>query len=375
LATSRSWLAGSGQEAITYDPTSALLTKLKNARGNAWTWSYTPPSGSGANWNWEECGPGGDCLNARYDWLTGLPIYYTDKRNVTDNYRYDDFDRLSALGYNADSTSGYPKTSINYTYDAGDRVTQMVDTGGGNHSSSGNTQNIQYDLLDNMTQFESPEGTVNYGYQYQGSGQGYYWDLRQSMQLVGQSQVNYTYNTAEQLTEAQQGGLTASIGYDGAARRYSLTLPNGIAINYTYDNDSRITQLAYSANSTSLGALTYSYDSDSRAVGKGGSFATVNLPGAVSNNTYDIANRITKWNGVTGGSDANIISTLIHRTGPLIPGASGINYQRSPAAVAHSTTMLSAAVNLITMLESAFHICGMASSGLRSITRIWFRIC
>jgi len=288
--------------AFTYDPTSARLTKLKNALGNAWTWSYTAPSGSGYMWNWEECGPGGGCYTAQYDWATSLPLVYTDVRTVSDNYSYDDFDRLQELQYNVNATSGYPQTTINYTYDAGDRISEMVDTGGGNHSSSGNTQDIYYDLLDNVTEFKSPEGTVNYGYQ----GSGYYWSLRQSMQLVGQSQVNYTYNPAEQLTEVQQGGLSASIGYDQAARRLSLTLPNDVAVNYTYDNDSRITQLAYAANSNSLGALTYNYDSDSRAVGKGGSLAAVNLPAALSANAYNIGNRITKWNGVTaGGYDAN----------------------------------------------------------------------
>ena len=287
--------------AFTYDPTSARLTKLKNALGNAWTWSYGPPSGSGAVWNWEECGPGGACLTGQNDWTTGLPTAYTDRRSVADAYAYDDFDRLSELHYNVNSTSGYPNTEITYTYDAGDRVTQMADTGGGNHSASGNTQNLQYDLLDNITQFESPEGTVNYGYQ----GSGYYWILRQSMQLAGQSQVNYTYNPAEQLSTVQQGSLTASIGYDAAARRSSLTLPNGVTVNYTYDNDSRITQLAYSANSVSLGGLTYSYDGDSRAVGKGGSLAAVNLPAAVSSNAYAISNAITKWNGVSASSDGN----------------------------------------------------------------------
>jgi len=287
--------------ASTYDPTSARLTKLKNGLGHAWTWSYTPPSGSGDVWNWEECDPGGTCLTAQNDWSTGLPLKFTDKRAVSDNYSYDDFDRLSELQYNVNSTSGYPKTSINYTYDAGDRVTEMVDTGGGNHSSSGNTQNLQYDLLDNITQFASPEGTVNYGYQ----GSGYYWTLRQSMQLVGQSQVNYTYNPAEQLDYISQGGLATEIGYDSAARRSYLEGPFAVTSDYTYDSDSRISQIQYYHSLTSLGELTYNYDGDGREVGEGGNFAAINLPAAVSNNTFNLSNGITKWNGVTGGSDAN----------------------------------------------------------------------
>ncbi|MGA2410972.1 MAG: hypothetical protein ABSG46_11370 [Candidatus Binataceae bacterium] len=99
--------------ALTYDPTSARLTKLKNALGHAWTWSYTSPSGSSDVWNWEECVPGGGNYTGQFDWATGLPLVYTEVRTVSDNYSYDDFDRLSELQYDVNATSGYPQTTVN----------------------------------------------------------------------------------------------------------------------------------------------------------------------------------------------------------------------------------------------------------------------
>jgi hypothetical protein len=218
---------------------------------------------------------------------------------------------LSELQYNINSTSGYPKTTVDYTYDLADRVTQMADTGGGSHSGSGNTQNLQYDLLDNVTQFASPEGTINYGYQ----GSGYYWTLRQSMQLSGRSQVNYSYNDAEQPTYIQQGGLAATMEYDSAGRYTGGEGPVSITLGYTYDNDSRINQIAYGRGLNSIGNLTYNHDADSRAVGEGGTLAAVNLPAAISSNTFNIANGITTWNGVGASHDANNNLTTDPSTG------------------------------------------------------------
>jgi YD repeat-containing protein len=47
---------------------------------------------------------------------------------------------------------------------------------------------------------------------------------------------------------------------DDANRRTSLTLPNGLVTEYSYDAASRLTGLTYKNGSTVLGTLTYSYD-------------------------------------------------------------------------------------------------------------------
>jgi RHS repeat-associated protein len=56
---------------------------------------------------------------------------------------------------------------------------------------------------------------------------------------------------------------------------------------------------------TNLGTLSYAYDADSGIAGKGGSLAAVNLPSAVSNNTYSHRNQILTWNGTSATSDAD----------------------------------------------------------------------
>ena len=68
------------------------------------------------------------------------------------------------------------------------------------------------------------------------------------------------------------------INYDNANRRTSLTLPNGVTIGYSVDNDSRITGLTYTAGSTQLGTLTYGYDADGRVTSKNGTLAVIALP-------------------------------------------------------------------------------------------------
>src|SRR5207249_3323920 len=102
-----------------------------------------------------------------------------------------------------------------------------------------------------------------------------------------------------------QGGRNVGLAYDPANRRTSLTLPNGTTMQYTYDSDSRLTGIAYSLGSNSLGNLTYSYDASNSRVQMGGSFARTALPQPLGSATYDAANELTNWNGVSFSYDAN----------------------------------------------------------------------
>jgi RHS repeat-associated protein len=84
-----------------------------------------------------------------------------------------------------------------------------------------------------------------------------------------------------------------------------LTLPNGAAVVYGYDNDSRLTGLTYQFGSNTLGNLTYGYDQLGQRTQVSGSFARTGLPGAVTSATYDAANELTNWNGLALSYDAN----------------------------------------------------------------------
>ncbi len=63
------------------------------------------------------------------------------------------------------------------------------------------------------------------------------------MTVVGQTQVVYTYDNANRLTQVQQGTSTVTLAYDDADRRTSLTLPNTNSIVYAYDAASQLTTL------------------------------------------------------------------------------------------------------------------------------------
>ncbi len=102
-----------------------------------------------------------------------------------------------------------------------------------------------------------------------------------------------------------RAGGSVGFAYDNANRRTTLTLPNGVTVAYSYDSDSRVAGMTYSAGGNQLGNLTYSYDADGRVVAKGGSMASTGLPAAVSGNTFNAANAMTAFNGATLSYDAN----------------------------------------------------------------------
>jgi RHS repeat-associated protein len=154
-----------------------------------------------------------------------------------------------------------------------------------------------YDGLDRLTGEQSPQGDVTYSYDNA--------NRRTSMTVAGQPAVNYSWDNANRLTQITQNGNTVGFVYDNASRRTTLTLPNGVTVAYTYDNDSRVSGITYTAGSTQLGNLSYTYDADGRRTAAGGSLAAVNLPAAVSSNTFNADNGMTGFNGTTLSYDAN----------------------------------------------------------------------
>ncbi|MGI0016808.1 MAG: RHS repeat-associated core domain-containing protein, partial [Nitrososphaera sp.] len=85
----------------------------------------------------------------------------------------------------------------------------------------------------------------------------------------------------------------------------SLTLPNGILVEYGYDNASRVTGITYKLGVTTLGNLTYEYDAAGNRTKIGGTFARTGLPPALSSAVYDAANRLTQWGATALTYDNN----------------------------------------------------------------------
>ncbi len=96
-----------------------------------------------------------------------------------------------------------------------------------------------------------------------------------------------------------------AFSYDAADRRSSLTLPNGIVLSYTYDNNSRVTAMSWPLGLSQVGDLECMYDSDGRVIEKSGSMAATNLPQAVTGNTFNVANEMVTFDGAALSYDAN----------------------------------------------------------------------
>jgi RHS repeat-associated protein len=125
------------------------------------------------------------------------------------------------------------------------------------------------------------------------------------MQVSGQDEVAYTYDAADRLTLIAQDTAEVAFAYDAADRRTSLTLPNGIVIEYGYDDASQLTGLTYKLGGNTLGALTYGYDGNGRRTALGGSWARTGLPPALGSATYDDANQIATWASTSFTYDDN----------------------------------------------------------------------
>ncbi len=125
------------------------------------------------------------------------------------------------------------------------------------------------------------------------------------MTVQGQTAVSYTFDNANRLTQIAQGTTTVGCAYDVGSRRTTLTLPNGINVAYSYDQDSRVTGLTYTLGTTTLGNLTYAYDAAGRRTQMGGSYARTNLPEPVPSASYDAANQLLQWGSSSLSYDSN----------------------------------------------------------------------
>jgi RHS repeat-associated protein len=128
--------------------------------------------------------------------------------------------------------------------------------------------------------------------------------------------VNYAYDAANRLTQiAQAAGLTAaqpstaqSVGftYDTANRPTKATLPNGMTMDYGYDNASQLTSITYKkADTTVQGNLTYTYDAVGQRNATGGTLARTALPDAIGTTVHNANNQLTTKDAVAHTYDLN----------------------------------------------------------------------
>jgi RHS repeat-associated protein len=201
----------------------------------------------------------------------GNLLQFTDRKGQVTTYEYDALNRRKKVTYVADSST------TEYVYDAGNRLRQIIDSNSG-------TITRDYDDLDRLTLETTPQGSVSYTYDNAGR--------RTSMTVAGQPAVTYpVYDDANRLKQITQGTSNVLFDYDDAGRRTALTLPNGIQVQYGYDNASRVTSITYKLGTTTLGDLNYEYDKAGNRTKVGGTWTRTGIPQAISVTNYDDANR------------------------------------------------------------------------------------
>jgi RHS repeat-associated protein len=99
--------------------------------------------------------------------------------------------------------------------------------------------------------------------------------------------------------------------YDQANRLATTTLANGIVQDHGLNAAGGITQISYDKGATSYGKINHRYDAAGRRIKMWGANGRTTLPAATTSDaTYDLANRLTSWNGqpVTHDADGNLTS-------------------------------------------------------------------
>jgi RHS repeat-associated protein len=177
-----------------------------------------------------------------------------------------------------------------------------------------------------------------------------------------------------------RGTASVTLAYDNADRRTSLTLPNGIVVEYAYDDDSRLTGLTYTQGMSTLGTLTYGYDANGQRTSVGGTYARTGLPAALASATYDDANQIATLGGTAHSYDAtgnltsdgtrtytwNARNQLVSLTGPVNAtfAYDGVARRRSKTVGGTTTQFLYDLSNPVQELAGGAPIANLLTGGL-----------
>ncbi|MFY9561302.1 MAG: RHS repeat-associated core domain-containing protein [Terriglobales bacterium] len=176
----------------------------------------------------------------------------TDARNVTATYQYDSLNRLKTVSY----SDGTP--SATYNYDAGGagayalgRLTSMTDGTG--------SETYTYDRFGRIINVAKVVGsaTYNIGYGYNYVGQV------KTLTYPDGIVVNQSYDAVGRLSQMSSGGtnyLTVpSTSYNAASLPEALTYGSGVQATIGYNARFQLASLDYAKGSTDLLNLTYNY--------------------------------------------------------------------------------------------------------------------
>jgi RHS repeat-associated protein len=204
----------------------------------------------------------------------------------------DPLGRTTSFTYNADGQITSRKQPdggvITFTYDASGNVTSVMPPGKAAHTFSytkddllsssklpnGATTTYSYDAARQISEIRLPAGTIAYGYDADGR-------VISEKVAAGTTQITYVPNQGVPKTISAPNGSVLTYQYDGnLIRSETWSGPVSGSVNYTYNNDFRVTQEQVLGQDTA-----YSYDGNGRITKAGNLTLAYGANGAVASQT------------------------------------------------------------------------------------------
>jgi RHS repeat-associated protein len=232
-----------------------------------------------------------------YDKLSRLQTA-TNENGVV-NFDYNKMNRMTTVtdvfgqvvDYNYDANGNRTKLSLNstivenYKYDTIDRLTKILDAAGAAFT-------FDYDVTNKLTQKKAPNG-VKTTYQFDGLNRLIRLQDTKGSSILADRQ--YQYNSASQITQIAEPGITRNFGYDAVDRltTASYTSPLQPNENYAYDGVGNRTASQLSASYSyqrfnrlaNTSTANYSYDVNGNLISKTDSTGTTQY-------AWDFENRL-----------------------------------------------------------------------------------
>lgn len=196
------------------------------------------------------------------------------------SYDYDQMNRLKTK--TPDPAFMAPPVQFSYS-NSGQRL-QMIDVSG--------TTTYQYDLRNRLESKATPQGTLSYGYDFQGN----LTSIRSSN--LGGTSVDYSYDALNRLQTVKDNRLangTTSYTYDNAGSLKAYAYPNGVTHTYTYNSLNRLTDLVVANPGGTIAGYGYTLGPS------GNRTKVVEFGGRTVDYTYDELYRLT-GETITGGT-------------------------------------------------------------------------